>query len=300
MRRDLREAIRNAREATEIARGVLIETRGAVASVRRTATTVEALTGSVRRVVDTDVVAVAQDLRTMSDNLVQTSERVQAFVESTAGDGVLSADIRSTASSLRDAGERIRRMAEDLQGVINSETVAKTREVVDDARAAVKDARTVVSQAGSVVRQSGSILQRVDRLVPERVPGRQGMMSFTYELWHDGSRAAHGMDVTLLPGAGRSYRLGMMDIGYGGAILQVGTRLNSTMWWRAGIYDSSPGLGLDYRPGALSFAVDVYNLNAVTADARLRYQVTPRWGVMVGGRNLLRTPAFVFGLGTSF
>jgi ABC-type transporter Mla subunit MlaD len=302
MRRDLREAIRNAREATEIARGVLIETRGAVASVRRTATTVEALTGSVRRVVDTDVVAVADDLRTMSSNLVKASERVQAFVESTAGDGALSTDLRETASSLRDAGERIRRMAEDLQGVINSETVAKTREVVDDARAAVKDARTVVTQAGSVVRQTGSILQRVDRLVPERLPGRQGqgLMSLTYELWHNGNRAGHSMDVTLLPGAGRSYRMGMLDIGSGGAILQVGSRLNSTMWWRAGIYDSHPGLGLDYRPGALSFAVDVYNLNEVTADARIRYQVTPRWGVTVGGRNLLRTPAFIFGLGTSF
>jgi hypothetical protein len=94
--------------------------------------------------------------------------------------------------------------------------------------------------------------------------------------------------------------MGMLDIGSGGAILQVGSRLNSTMWWRAGIYDSHPGLGLDYRPGALSVAVDVYNLNEVTADARIRYQVTPRWGVTVGGRNLLRTPAFIFGLGTSF
>jgi len=300
MRGDLREAIRNAREATEIARGVLVETRGAVASVRRTATTVEAVAGSVRKVVDTDVVAVAQDLRVMSDNLVAASERVQAFVESTEDDGALSADIRRTASSLREAGERIRRMAEDLQGVINPENVAKTREVVDDARAAVKDARSVVDQAGSVVRQTGSILQRVDRLVPERLPARQGLASLTYELWHDGSRAGHGIDVTLLPGAGRSYRLGMLDIGRGGAILQVGTRLSSTTWWRAGIYDSQAGLGLDYRPGALSFAVDVYNLNEVTADARVRYQVTPRWGVMLGGRDLLRTPRLVFGLGTSF
>jgi phospholipid/cholesterol/gamma-HCH transport system substrate-binding protein len=300
MRRDLREAIRNAREATEIARGVLVETRGAVASVRRTATAVEAVAGSVRKVTETDIVAVAQDLRTMSGNLVETSERLQAFVEDTAGDGALSADIRQTASSLRDAGERIRRMAQDLQGVINPENVAKTRDVVDDARAAVKDARAVVDQAGSVVRQTGSILQRVDRLVPERLPGRSGMVALTYELWHNGSRAGHGVDATLLPGAGRSYRMGMLDIGHGGAILQVGTRLTSTVWWRAGIYDSQPSLGLDYRPGALSFALDLYNLNEVTADARLRYQISPRWGVMVGGRNLLRTPALVFGLGTSF
>ena len=301
MRADLRDALRNAREATAIARDVLAQTRGAVSSVERTATMVEAVAGSIRKVVDTDVVAVATDLRAMSENLVETSEHVQAFVEATAADGALSRDIRETATSLRDAGQRIRQMAEDLQGLINSENVSKTREVVDDARAAVKDARGVVQQAGVVVRQAGSFMQRVDRLLPEGLPGRQNLVTFNYEVWHDGRRAGHGIDVTLLPGAGRSYRVGTLDIGgTGGVVLQVGSRLNSTLWWRGGIYDSHLGVGLDYRPGALTFAVDVYNLNEVTADVRLRYQFTPRWGLMLGGRNLMRTPAFIFGLGTSF
>ena len=301
MRGDLREAIRNAREATAIARDVLVQARGAVSSAERTATTIEAVAGSIQKVIDTDIVAVARDLRAMSGNLVDASERVQTFVEATAADGTLSRDIRETATSLRDAGQRIRRMAEDLQGLINSENVAKTREVVDDARAAVKDARGVVQQAGSVVRQAGSLIQRADRLLPERLPGRQNLVTFTSEVWHDGRKGGYGIDVTLLPGASRSYRLGLLDIGgSGGVVLQVGNRLNSTLWWRAGIYDSQVGLGLDYRPGALTFAVDVYNLNELTADARLRYQLTPRWGLMLGGRNLMRTPAFIFGFGTNF
>lgn len=301
MRADLSQTIRNARDATEIARDVLVDARRAAASVHRTATTVEAVAGSVEQVVQTDVVALARDLRTMSANLAGASERVEAFVEATAGDGTLSRDLRGTAGSLRDAADRIRRMAEDLQGVINPNTVAKTNEVIDDARSAVKDARVVVQQAGAAVRQAGSVVQRVDRLVPERLPGRSGLATFTYELWHDGSRAGHGIDVALLPGASRSYRVGMLDIGgTGGAILQVGTRLNSTLWWRAGLYDSQPGLGLDYRPGALSFALDVYNINDLTADVRMRYQMTSRWGLLLGGRNLLRNPAVIFGLGTTF
>jgi phospholipid/cholesterol/gamma-HCH transport system substrate-binding protein len=301
MRADLREAIRSAREATGIARDVLAQARGAVSSVERTATTVEAVAGSIRRVVDTDVVVVARDLRAMSENLVDASERVQALVESTAAEGALSRDIRDTATSLREAGQRIRQMAEDLQGLINPENVAKTREVVDDARAAVKDARTVVQQAGVVVRQAGSFVQRADRLLPERLSSRQNLVTFNYEVWHDGRRSGYGIDATLLPGAGRTYRLGLLDVGgTGGVVLQVGTRLTSTVWWRAGIYDSQLGLGLDYRPGALSFALDVYDLNAMTADARLRYQMTPRWGLMLGGRNLMRSPAFIFGLGSSF
>ncbi|HLA23819.1 MAG TPA: MlaD family protein [bacterium] len=295
MRADLRDAVRNARDATAIARDVMAQSRGIASSVQRTATTIEAVAGSVQKVVDTDVVAVAQDLRTTSQHLVDASERVQTFVESTAADGALARDIRGTAASLREAGQRIRQMAEDLQGLINSENVAKAREVVDDARAAVKDARGVVQQAGSLV-------QRADRFIPQRLPSRQNLVTFNYEVWHDGRRSGYGMDVTLLPEANRSYRLGLLDVGgSNGALLQVGSRLNSALWWRAGIYDSQVGLGLDYRPGGpLTFAVDVYNLNEITADARLRYQVTPRWGLMLGGRNLLRIPSFIFGLGTNF
>jgi len=93
----------------------------------------------------------------------------------------------------------------------------------------------------------------------------------------------------------------MLDIGgTGGAVLQVGSRLNSTLWWRGGIYDSQLGFGLDYRPGALSLALDVYDLNRVTVDARLRYRFAPRWGLLLGGRDLARTPSFIFGLGTNF
>jgi len=44
----------------------------------------------------------------------------------------------------------------------------------------------------------------------------------------------------------------------------------------------------------------VGGVKTLTADARLRYQLTPRWGLMLGGRNLMRTPAFIFGFGTNF
>jgi phospholipid/cholesterol/gamma-HCH transport system substrate-binding protein len=301
MRADLKDAIRNAREATVVARQVLAETRGAVASVRRTATTVERVAGSVRNVIDTDVVGVAGDLHTMSKNLVDASERVQALVESTAADGALSSDIKETAASLRDAGQRIRRMAEDLQGLINPENVARTRDAVDDARAAVKDARGVVQQAGTVVQQAGAMLRRADRLLPEDLPRRESLVTLNYEVWYSGGRAGHDIDVTFLPGAGHSYRLGMLDIGSaGGAVLQVGSRLSSTLWWRAGIYDSQFGLGLDYRPSPWSLALDLYDLNQVTLDARLRYRFGQRWGLMLGGRDLARTPLLLFGLGTNF
>ncbi len=124
----------------------------------------------------------------------------------------------------------------------------------------------------------------------------------TYDVSYDGRRGAHGMDVTLLPSGDRFYRFGVHDIGAtSGLVLQAGSRLNSTLWWRGGIYESQLGLGLDYRPGGpLTVALDVYNLNTVTVDARLRYQLNRQWGLILGGTNLLRAPGFVFGLGSTF
>ncbi|MGH2427090.1 MAG: hypothetical protein ACRDF1_12525 [bacterium] len=60
-------------------------------------------------------------------------------------------------------------------------------------------------------------------------------------------------------------------------------------------------MGLDYQltnPLWLSF--DLYNVNLLTLDVVGKYYVTPRWRITLGGRNLLRQPGFVFGLGTSF
>lgn len=297
MRADLRAAMQNAREATAIARDVMVQARSAAVSVGRTASAVEGAAERMRAVVDTDVVAIAEDLRAMSERLVESSERVRVFVETTAADGRLSQDIRETASSLRETGQRIRQMAEDLQGLINSENVGKARDVVDSAREAVAEAR-------GVVRQAGSLLDRVGGILPEglRIPERQSLFTFSYEVWHDGRRAQQGIDATLLPSGTRSYRIGMHDIGgTNGVILQIGGRLTDTMRWRAGVYESQVGLGLDYRPGGpVTFALDVYNVNAPTADARLRYQVSPRWSLTLGGTNLTRNPAFVFGVGTNF
>ncbi len=297
MQADLRAALRNAREATAIARDVMGQVRATTSSVRRTASSVEGAAARVQRLVDTDVVAIAGDLRVMSENLVRTSERVNTFVDTTTAGGALSRDIQETASSLREAGQRIRQMAEDLQGLINPENVGKAREVVNDARATVKDARGVVQQAGA-------LLQRVSGVIPQGLQGldRQSLFTFNYEVWYDGKRSGHGFDLTLLPSAGRFYRIGLHDIGAtNGAVLQLGSRLNPNLWWRAGVYESQFGLGLDYRSGGpLTVALDAYNLNLLTVDARLRYQVSPRWGLTLGGRSLFRDPALIFGLGTNF
>jgi phospholipid/cholesterol/gamma-HCH transport system substrate-binding protein len=290
MRADLREALRNARQATALARETLAEARVVADTVRRAGDNIEATSVRVREVVDSDVAAIAGDLRIMATNLEQSSERVKAFVDETSAGGQFSQDLRETAAALRDAGQRIRRMSEDLQGVINQENVVKVREIIDEARATVKEARGVVGRAGGFMGQlaGGTSASR--------------FYSLNYDVGYTGQRGYHNLDVTLFPEGARFYRFGVHDIGGGSrTVLQVGGRLNPSLGWRAGIYESEVGLGVDYRAsGPLTLSLDAYNVNLLTLDATARYQVSPGWGLTFGGRNLLRAPTWLFGAGVSY
>ena len=290
MRADLREALRNAREATALARETLAQARVVAGTVRRAGDNIEATSVRVREIVDSDVAAIAGDLRTMATNLEQSSERVKSFVDETSAGGQLSQDIRETAAALRDAGQRIRKMSEDLQGVINQENVANVRDLVDEARATVREARAVVGRAGGFMGQlsGGTSSSR--------------FYSLNYDVWYSGQRGGHNLDFTMFPESSRSYRFGVHDIGAGNrTVLQVGGRLNPTLGWRAGIYESEVGLGVDYRASdPLTLSLDAYNMNLLTLDAIARYQVSPGWGLTFGGKNLLRTPAWLFGVGVSY
>jgi len=154
-----------------------------------------------------------------------------------------------------------------------------------------------VKEARAVVQQAGGFLQRIGGAIPSGRP-----YAVTYEVWYSGGRGGHGLDFTLFPEGGRSYRLGVHDIGAGSRmVLQVGGRLNPTLRWRAGIYESEVGLGLDYRhSGPLTLSLDAYNVNLFTVDALARYQLSRGWGLTFGGKDLLRSPAWLFGVGTTF
>jgi phospholipid/cholesterol/gamma-HCH transport system substrate-binding protein len=285
---DFRQALRNAREAAAIARQTLSAAREVISITRRAALNVEQTTVQVQSLINDDAEEIAQNLRRMSQTMVDTSHRLQAFVNDTTGDGTLSRDVRETAATLRDASQRIRQMAADLQGVINKDTASEARETVREARA--------------VVQRAGSMLGRFEGAGG---PGGFSLRNFAgveYNVWYSGQRAGHNLDVTLLPNAARFYRLGLHDIGAANSlVLQIGGRFNPSLLWRAGVFESQVGVGLDYQmtnPLWLSF--DLYNVNLLTLDVVGKYYVTPRWRITLGGRNLLRQPGLVFGLGTSF
>lgn len=288
LRGDLKQAMRNARDAAAIARQTLTDAREVIGITRRAALNVEHTTVQVQSLINDDAEEIAQNLRRMSQTMVETSQRLRAFVQDTTGDGTLTRDVRETAATLREASQRIRQMAEDLQGVINKDTANEARETVREARA--------------VVQRAGSLLGRFD--------GTGGLGGFSlrnfagveYQVWYSGQRAGHNLDMTLLPNAARFYRLGLHDIGAANSlVLQIGGRFNPSLLWRAGVFESQVGVGLDYQVmNPFWLSLDLYNVNELTLDAVGKYYVTPNWRITLGGRNLLRQPGLVFGLGTSF
>ncbi|HEU5170776.1 MAG TPA: MlaD family protein [Gemmatimonadales bacterium] len=289
MREDLRATLRNAREATALARETVAQARIVADTVRRAGDNIEATTQRIQVIVDRDVAAIAGDLRAMAENLEASSERVRTFMDETSAGGKLSEDIRVMAASLRESGERIRRMAEDLQGAVNKENVAKVNQLVDEVRAGVQEARAVVGQAGS-------FLGRVDGANPGR------WYTGHYGVWYMGGRGGHSLDLTLMPQARRSYHLGLHDVGAGNRfVLQVGGPFTDRLRWRAGVYESQAGVGLDYRVSdPFTLSLDAYNVNLFTVDATARYRLSRIWGVTLGGKDLLRNPSWLVGVGTTF
>lgn len=276
LRADLKQALRNAREAAAIARQTLVDAREVIGITRRAAVNVERTTVRVQSLLDEDAEEIAQNLRRMSQTMVETSRRLQSFVQDTTGDGTLTRDVRETAAALRDASQRIRQMTQDLQGVINKDTAAEARETVREARA--------------VVQRAGSLLGGFEGAAG---PGGFSLRNFAgveYQVWYSGQRAGHNLDVTLLPNAARFYRLGLHDIGMANSlVLQLGGRFNPSLLWRAGVFESQVGVGLDYQvTQPLWLSLDLYNANQLTLDAVGKYYVTPNWRIALGGRNLLR------------
>lgn len=305
---NVNETLRNARDATAVA--------------RQAAQNVERLTRSLERSMSTEVPAIARELRAMAGDLAGAAHEVRTMVRDVSGDGETSRQIRETIGSVQRAAQRIDKMAEDLSGVVNEDqirsikaTIAEAQAAVSEARQGLNDVRAGVSEARqgfaevrqgvaearNVIGRAGTTIDRVNRLLPERggMQGLRGALRFDYELWYAGTRAGHDVRFTLLPGASRHYILTWRDIGVTNKVgLQIGNRLQSApLVIRYGLIDGHIGVGLDYgtAPG-LIYSVDLYNVNQLTLNAYAHYFITGEYGVSLRGTNLTNQPMLGIGV----
>jgi phospholipid/cholesterol/gamma-HCH transport system substrate-binding protein len=268
------------------------------ASLLSAAANVEAATArldSVVAEVGGDAQATARNLRVMSAELAQIASLIETFVQDVAGDGVMSAQIRQTMTSIERTAQRIDDMARTLQeGLVNERQVAEVRGVIADARAAVQTANQVLERVGGGVDAVTGFIQGTQAAIP-LLPA----VSLTYGLSYDSAAMfRHDLDVWIGRGQPRFYRVGLGDVGRGNLLnLQAGFRLSDTLNWRLGLVQSQIGVGLDYQITPTWLAMlDLYNLNRPTLDLSTYYTFQINWAFSLHLRDILHTRNWGMGI----
>ncbi|MGQ0551031.1 MAG: MlaD family protein [Armatimonadota bacterium] len=301
---DIGETVRNAREATAVARQV--------------AENVQRMTRSLEQSVATEVPAIARELRAMAADLAGAAHEIRTLVKDVSADGETARQIRDTLGSVQRAAGRMDKMAQDLSGLVNEEqirsirrtiaeaqsAVSEARQGLTDARQGVAEVRQGVAEARAVVGRAGAAIDRVNKLIPERlgdVPGLglRAVLRLDYELWYAGTRAGHDVRLSLLPTGARQYIFTWRDVGFSNRLgLQIGQRLeNSQMTVRYGLIDGQIGVGLDYgtAPGTV-VSLDLYNINSLTLNVYTYYFLSNEYAISLRGTNLLNQPTLGIGV----
>ncbi len=303
LRADIAETVRNARDATAVA--------------RQAASNVERMTRSLEQSVATEVPAIARELRTMAADLAGAAHEIRTMVQDVSADGETARQIRDTLGSVQRAAGRIDKMAQDLQGLVNEEQVRSIKRSIADAQSAVSEARQGltearqgvaevrqgIAEARAVVGRAGAAVDRVTKIIPERLDipgfGPRGAFRLEYELWYAGTRAGHDIRLSVSPASPRQYIFTWRDVGFGNRLgLQIGDRLtNMPLTLRYGLIDGQIGVGLDYGtvPG-LVYSLDLYNINSLTLNVYTHYFLNNDYAISLRGTNLLNQPTLGIGV----
>ncbi|MDR7415418.1 MAG: MlaD family protein [Armatimonadota bacterium] len=278
---------------------------GAGRSVERTTRHVE----RVAEEVGTEVTQAARSLRDFARDLRATAQEIRRFTEDVTARGETASRIRRsvasaeeailaaqrTAASVERTARRVEEMSRDLQeGLINEARLREARGVLADARTAARRVDEVMGKIERTVEGFTPILQRVQEgilLLPN--------LHVTYAVWYNTrTQLRHDLDLWVTPGEGRSYRLGIHDVGRENLLqLQAGFRLTDALAWRVGLVDSQVGMGLDYQgEGGWRVALDLTNFNRPTLHLSLYHAVQPALAIGLHLRDVLREPSYGIGL----
>jgi phospholipid/cholesterol/gamma-HCH transport system substrate-binding protein len=294
---NLRQSSRSAREAS--------------VAMQRIAQTVEHTTRVLDRSISADVPAIGAQLRAAASELVDAASEARGMVRDVEAGGATAQQIRSTVASMERAASGIEKMVRDLQGVVNEDQLRSIRASLDEVRGALADARSgineargginevrqavsegraAISEGRAVVARMDRVVEKVEKIIPERLelPTLRNVASLEYSAWYDGQRLAQDITLTLLPGQSRNFIFTLREIGSANRVgVQVGQRLDDRFRARFGLINSYLGVGLDYRATqSLTYSMDVYNLNRVTLDAYLRYELGADYGLTLRAQSI--------------
>ncbi|MDF2501402.1 MAG: Mammalian cell entry related domain protein [Anaerosporomusa subterranea] len=206
----------------------------------------DALSASLVRMAasgEQDIVKTVHNLRLMSENLKNTSGRIDKLVADVDNDGRTATELKETLTNVKNASARVERMAAALEGVATDpETTRSIRETLKNARDASEKAN--------------KMLTKIDQIKTE------GSVEILYSENDGDGRYQTNANLKLRTSPRNFALIGVRDIGETDKLnLQLGQDKDS--WTtRFGVIDNRAGVGLDKRLGEkLALSVDFYDPN---------------------------------------
>ena len=221
----------------------------------------DALSASLVRMAadgEQDVIATVRNLQLMSENLKNTSERIDKLVAAIDHDGRTAAELRETLTNVKNASARIERITASIEGVAGDPATG------DSIRQTLANARDASEKANKM-------LTKLDRITAE------GSIEVLYSDDREKNYQTNAA-LKLRTSPQRFALVGVRDIGETDKLnLQLG-RDHDSWTSRFGVIDSRAGFGLDKRlDGNFALSVDVYDPNETKVRLGGQYRLGDHW-----------------------
>lgn len=238
----------------------------------------------------------ADQLLTELNATAAKSQELIASLHEFVNDPVLRESMNTSLQNVEkmtDTGTRIAANAETMteSGVV----IAKNGEVLSEKAIELADkASEIADEAKEVVKRLQGLFERL----PSGNPiGDIGVgLDISSSVRHPRFRTDIGIDI---PFQEATLTAGLWDAFESNKItLQYGRPLNASTRYRAGIYASKPGVGVDYALAPnLGLRGDLYDLNSPRFDLRARYSFGRGFEAFVGVDGVLRENLPIIGIG---
>ncbi len=253
----------------------------------RLADSMSAIQGTIS--VESDSIhTIVCNVSSASANLLDLSRRIDDFVKQ----GGAQENISATFEAARKSAESLERTTSSL------EKLTTNPQMQEDVRATIHEARLAVEEARATLHKVGGIFGggRAPSGTPSGIPTRRTSVDSIFS--PDDSKFRVDASTTIPLRDRKFVKLGIYDLGGASRlILQHGQPLDAQTDFRAGIYASRLGVGLDHAFTRKSFGtMNLYDINEPKLDIQAGYDVSDNWGVLLGVDHAFRDNRLAVGV----
>ncbi|HXM18989.1 MAG TPA: MlaD family protein [Candidatus Tumulicola sp.] len=260
-------------------------------------------------------------LQELVDSLSSTAKSLNTSMQNFASltsDPSLHKNVVETAANIKDASERMKQVASDLQGITGDPKVqSQLKGAVYDLSSAIAKANDILGTFSSAEAHSSPLPGATPAAGGTPVPGSGsqprghglgGMNLIESQVRESWIRKGNGgptsdVNITLLPRSSTSVTFGVNDLGYNSSFnFLINKRATPNFTLSGGVLYSKLGAKAVFQPGALGVDARFYDPKHPTLDLYGDVRLSKRLQLFYGERNVMgsATPSPTFGIQGSF